>query len=222
MPQLPQFREPALLRQAMTHRSYLNEHPEVGENNERLEFLGDSLLGFLVGSWLYKRAPEMPEGDLTRCRSTLVDEQQLAKFALKLGLDQEMRLGRGVEQQGGRRLSSLLSNTFEAVIGAYFLDSGVEAVREFVETLLTPVADSLFAHPCGLDAKSRFQQWVLANLSRTPPEYRIVDDFGPDHAKEFMAEVSVDGEVYGSGQGRSKQAAEKAAAEQALRRVGQS
>jgi ribonuclease III len=225
MPKLPIIKDENLLRQALTHRSYVNEHPDAGEHNERLEFLGDAVLGFLIGELLYKRYPEMSEAQLTRLRSNLVDEKQLAKFATHLGIGELIRMGKGAIKEGGRENPSLLSDTFEAYIAAYFIESGIEAVQQFVQPLFTEVADSIVSpesktDPKDLvDSKGRFQQWALANFVQNP-EYFIIDESGPDHAKEFTAEVCVKGKVYGVGTGRRKQDAEKHAAEAALKKIG--
>lgn len=225
MHKLPTFKDEKLRQRALTHRSYVNENPGAGEHNERLEFLGDAVLGFLIGELLYKRYPQMSEAELTRLRSALVDEKQLAKFATQLSIGNLMRLGKGAIKEGGRQNPSLLSDTFEAYIGAYFLDAGIEAVRNFVQPLFMSVADSIVfpqseADPKNLvDPKNRFQQWALAKFVQNP-EYLIIDESGPDHAKEFTAEVSVNGIVYGVGKGRRKQDAEKRAADAALRKVG--
>jgi ribonuclease-3 len=225
MPKLPTIKNEILRLSALTHRSYVNEHPDAGEHNERLEFLGDAVLGFLVGELLYKRYSEMSEAELTRLRSNLVDENQLAKFATQLGIGDLMRLGKGAIKEGGRENPSLLSDTFEAYIAALFLESGIEAVGKFVQPLFISVADSIVfplsdADPKNLvDSKGRFQQWALAQFVQNP-EYFIIDESGPDHAKEFTAEVRVNGRVYGVGKGRRKQDAEKRAAEVALKKVG--
>ena len=225
MQKLPLIKDEKLLLQALTHRSYVNEHPDAGEHNERLEFLGDAVLGFVVGELLYQHYPEMSEAQLTRLRSNLVDEKQLGKFATQFGIGELMRLGKGAIKEGGRENPSLLSDTFEAYIAAYFLESGIEAVRKFVKPLFTAVADSIVfpqsdADPNSLvDSKGRFQQWALAKFVQNP-EYAIIDESGPDHAKEFTAEVRVNGKVYGVGKGRRKQDAEKHAAEVALKKVG--
>lgn len=225
MHKLPTFKDETLQLCALTHRSYVNENPEAGENNERLEFLGDAVLGFLIGELLYKRYPEMSEAELTRLRSALVDQQQLAKFATQLGIGNLMRLGKGAIKEGGSQNPSLLSDTFEAYIGAYFLDSGIEAVRKFVQPLFTLVADSIVFPQSDTDSKNlidfknQFQQWALARFIQNP-EYFIINESGPDHAKEFTAEVRVNDKVYGVGKGRRKQEAEKRAAEVALKKVG--
>ena len=219
--QLPPIRNVKLLYQALTHRSYVNEHPEAEENNERLEFLGDAVLGFVVGEMLFTRFPQMSEAELTRLRSKLVDEPQLAKFGRELGVGQRMRLGKGADRDGGRESPSLLSDTFEAIIGAYFLESGIEAVRNYVELLYRSMDyfQSDIVTQNLIDSKNRFQQWALANIGENPL-YEIVAESGPDHAKEFTAQVSVQAVVYGVGQGRRKQDAQKRAAEAALKRLG--
>jgi ribonuclease-3 len=223
MVELPQFRDERLLQQALTHRSYVNEHPGAGADNERLEFLGDAVLNFLSGEFLFKRFPEKPEGELTALRSALVDERQLSEFAIAIGLNQpdRMRLGRGAERDGGRQNPNLLSSTFEAIVGAYFLDnqSNVDAVRPFVLALFETVADQVAIAALAINFKSRFQEWSLANLGENP-RYLIIDQTGPDHAREYTAEVQVARKPYGRGKGRRKQDAEKAAAREALDRLG--
>lgn len=223
--QLPPISDRLLLQQALTHRSYVNEHPEERKDNERLEFLGDAVLGFLVGELLYKKYPEMSEAQLTRLRSKLVDETQLTIFAKELELGKIMRLGKGAEKDGARESPSLLSDTFEAVIGAYFLESGIEAVRQYVQVLFTSVAERILVSQSTVEAKNlidpknRFQQWALAKEGENP-KYVIVEESGPDHAKEFTAQVCVKGLVYGVGKGRRKQEAQKQAAESALKYLG--
>ncbi|MFP5268941.1 ribonuclease III [Coleofasciculus sp.] len=224
---LPSFRDPSLLNRALTHRSYINENPSAGEDNERLEFLGDAVLNFISGAFLYNYDPamKMSESQLTRLRAKLVEEQQLAIFAKELDLSKKMRLGHGAIKEGGRRNPSLLSDTFEAVVGAYFLDSGIEAVITFIKPLLSSAIRDLCSTETTLDnsilvdSKGRFQQWALEKFVQNP-EYFIIDESGLDHAKEFTAEVRVNGKVYGVGKGRRKQDAEKLAAEAALKKVG--
>ena len=221
MQKLPVFRDHALLQRSLTHSSYINEHPDAGEDNERLEFLGDAVLNFLSGEFLYKRYPDKPEGELTPLRSALVDEPQLAKFAIALDLGPLMRLGRGAEINGGRENPNLLSSTFEALIGAYFLDTGsnIELVRAYVEPLFQAVMDYLMVSAAQVNFKSRFQAWALAEVGENP-KYAIIDQSGPDHAREFTAEVRVAEHKYGEGRGRRKQDAEKSAAKQALEALG--
>ena len=215
----PVFKDLSLLRRALTHRSYLNEHAGELEDNERLEFLGDAVLDFVTGSYLYHHFPEMQEGRLTRLRSALVRTEQLAVFAQALDLGAMMHLGRG-EEDAGRLRPTLLCATFEAVIGAYYLDSGIEAVRAFVEPLFEPAARQILAAERDQDAKSLFQEWAQATLGQTP-RYFDVAATGPDHDKTFTVEARVGDEVYGTGTGHNKQAAAQAAAREALKKVEQ-
>ncbi|MFN6514855.1 MAG: ribonuclease III [Nostoc sp. CreGUA01] len=218
MNKLLTFRDEKLLRRALTHRSYVHENPGEGEHNERLEFLGDALLNFLSGEYLYRRHPEKGEDELTRRRSALVDEKQLAKFAIEVGLDLRMRLGRGAILDGGYQNPNLLSSTFEAVLGAYYLDnnSDIEAVRAIIEPLFDSVPEQIVVSRSNVDSKNRFQEWVQRNVTQTPPKYFTVQIGGLSHAPEFIAKVLVDEKIYGEGKGRNKKDAEKAAAEDAL------
>lgn len=208
-----------LLSRALTHRSFLNEHPEALEDNERLEFLGDAVLDFVVGSWLYHHFPEMPEGDLTRMRSALVHTEQLADFAVKIKLGNALRLGRGESQAGGRTRPALLCDTFEALIGAVYLDGGILAVSEFIEPLLIEASEDILLNNKNEDPKSLFQEWAQSQ-GYMAPLYVTKNSYGPDHSKIFEVEVLVNGEPFGKGEGPSKQAAAKLAAHQALIRLG--
>ncbi len=213
------FTDWLLLSRALTHRSYLNEHPEALEDNERLEFLGDAVLDFVVGAWLYNRYPEMPEGDLTRMRSALVYTEQLAVFARKVGLGNAMRLGRGEAQAGGRERSALLCDTFEAVIGALYLNGGIEAVLKFISPLLEDASEEILILRKIDDPKSMFQEWAQSE-GYSAPQYITRSSVGPDHSKMFEVDALVNGEIFGTGTGQSKQAAAKDAARDALRRLG--
>jgi ribonuclease III len=195
----------------------VNEHSEAVEHNERLEFLGDAVLGFLVGKLLYQTYPQMREGELSRLRSRLVNnEHQLAQFARDLNLDQYLRLGKGAEKDGARQNPEVLSDALEAVIGAYFLDSGLEAVQAFIDPLFAQVATQVSASQ-NLDQnyKGHFQEWALANVGEIP-RYFVVKETGVDHAKEFTVEVRINNKVYGVGVGENKKSAEKRAAKAAL------
>ena len=214
-----EFSDIFLLTRSLTHRSYLNENPEAIEDNERLEFLGDAVLDFLVGAWLYNRFPEMAEGNLTRLRSGLVRTEQLAEFGNQLGLGNAMRLGRGEAESGGRQRMALLCATFEAFIGAYYLDAGIDAVSEFLNPLLDSVATQLLITGKIQDPKSKLQEFVQAE-GNGAPRYNTISATGPDHAKVFEVEVLINGKKYGHGVGRSKQAAAKAAAREALTILG--
>ncbi|BDI16987.1 ribonuclease 3 [Nostoc cf. commune SO-36] len=206
------FHNEKLLRQALTHRSYVHENPGEGEHNERLEFLGDALLNFLSGEYLYSCHPEMGEDELTRRRSALVDEKQLAKFAEEVGLDFRMRLGKGAIRDGGFQNPNLLSSTFEAVLGAFYLDndSNIEAVRAIIEPLFDSVDPKhIVVSRSNVDSKNRFQEWVQRNITPNPPKYFTEQIGGPSHAPEFIAKVLVDEKIYGEGRGRNKKMQKK-------------
>jgi ribonuclease-3 len=213
------FKNQGLLIRAFTHRSYLNEHRQVLEDNERLEFLGDAVLDFLVGAWLFNHFPEMAEGQLTRLRAALVGNQQLAEFARELDIGDAMLLGKGEIENKGNERSGLLGSTFEAVIGAIYLDGGIDAVRAFLEPLLDAAIVQVLAMRRDLDAKSTLQEWSQAEGLGTP-YYRIAASSGPDHEKSFEIEVIINGKVYGKGYGSSKQAAAKMAAQLTLDMIG--
>ncbi len=221
---LPPIKDKKLLEQALTHRSYANESTQPLEDNERLEFLGDSVLGFAIASLLFQHYPQLSEAELTRLRASLVDESQLAKIARMVGVGKHIKLGKGTQQDGGQDKPSLLSDTFEALIAAYLLDAGIEAVRTYLESLFLPVAENIIAigattTPKDLvDPKNRFQRWALANFGENPT-YIIIAESGLDHAKEFTAQVEVKGKKYGIGIGNRKQEAEKQAAIAALKAV---
>lgn len=210
------FTDPLILTRALTHRSYLNEHPEALEDNERLEFLGDAVLDFLVGAWLYNRFPEMPEGNLTRLRSALVRTENLARFANSIDLGQAMLLGHGESEGGGRERPALLCATFEALIGAIYIDKGIDAVQEFIAPLLELATQQIIKTNKDKDPKSTLQEWAQSQGLGTP-YYQTVNSFGPDHAKSFEVEVQIGNTSYGSGIGQSKQSAAKLAAEEALK-----
>ena len=220
--QLLNFRDEKLLRQALTHRSYVNEN--VGElHNERLEFLGDAVLNFISGDYLYRFYPQMEEDEMTRRRSALVDEKQLAKFAIEVGLDFRMRLGRGAMRDGGFQSPNLLSCTFEAVVGAYYLDKerNIEAIRPIIEDLFNSVPQTIVETRSNLDAKNRLQEWVQANFGPVLPKYVTKRIGGSDHAPEFLATVLVGNKPYGEGKACGKKEAEKRAAKDALSKIKQ-
>jgi ribonuclease-3 len=214
-----EFNSVLLLSRALTHRSYLNEHPEALEDNERLEFLGDAVLDFFVGAWLYNQFPEMKEGELTRLRSALVCTDQLAYFASQIDLGKAIRLGRGEAENGGRNRKALLCATFEALIGALYLDAGMKTVGQFIEPFLIPASNDILSHHKHEDPKSLLQEWVQAK-GLHPPVYMTVAASGPEHDKTFEVEVFVDGEPICRGIGHSKQSAEKDAARKALNILG--
>ncbi|MCB8947628.1 MAG: ribonuclease III [Ardenticatenaceae bacterium] len=214
-----QFKDYSLLVRALTHRSYLNEHPdEVLEDNERLEFLGDAVLDFIVGAYLYHRFPEMDEGELTSLRAALVRAKTLADFSRQLEIGRFLQLGYGEAENGGRERTPLLCASFEAVIGAIYLDQGLPAVKPLVEELVGPALAEIMAESLHKDAKSEFQVWAQAKYNITP-RYEVSGTSGPDHAKEFTVQVLLEDAVWGEGTGRSKQRAAQAAAKVAMNKV---
>ncbi|GAB4574026.1 MAG: ribonuclease III [Anaerolineae bacterium] len=213
------FADQSLLQRALTHRSYVNEHPhDAIEDNERLEFLGDAVLDFVTGDWLYNRYPEMDEGRLTRLRAALVRTETLAALAEKCALGEALRLGKGEEESGGRNRQANLCSAFEALVGALYLDQGLEAVQDFVLPLFEPELNYIVNNGADKDPKSLLQEWSQARLGLTPV-YRTVEAVGPDHAKRFTVEAVIGEHPFGRGVGRSKQAAAQAAARAALERL---
>jgi len=211
---LPKLKSNNLLLQAFTHRSYLNETKEDLSSNERLEFLGDSIISFVVSEFLYRKFPEFNEGELTNLRSLLVNTQSLAEVASELDFGKMLRLSKGEEQLKGRENTSLLADSFEAFVGALFIDQGIPVVSEFLSVTLLPKAQNL-ARKTLKDPKSLLQEFVQSK-GQAQLLYKVVDEQGPAHNKEFTVEVSYGGVVLGTGKGRSKQDAEKSAAENAL------
>lgn len=201
-----------LLDLALTHRSYAYEHGGL-PHNERLEFLGDSVLGIVVTETLYRSFPELPEGQLAKLRAAVVNARALADVARDLDLGRYLLLGRGEETTGGRDKSSILADAMEAVIGATYLSAGDRAAQTLVHRLFDPLIDAAAELGAGLDWKTSLQE-AVANAQLGLPDY-LVDDFGPDHEKEFHARVRVAGEVLGEGRGRSKKVAEQQAAQEA-------
>jgi ribonuclease-3 len=210
------FTDKSLLQRAIIHRSFVNESAEFPlMDNERLEFLGDAVIDFVTAELLYHRYPEMDEGQLTRLRAALVRTDALAGQARALGLGEYLRLGRGEVSSGGRNRPNILCGAFEAVIGAIYLDQGIEPIRALLSSLFQPEADKVVESHSDRDAKSLLQESVQAELQLTP-YYHTVRENGPDHAKEFTVEVTVGNQVIGRGRGRSKQTAEQSAARDAL------
>ncbi len=210
------FRNPALLQEALNHSSYANEHRAAHlHSNERLEFLGDSVLGFVTAEFLFQRHPEAPEGDLTRIRAALVCEQSLYEVAQRLGLGQYLKLGRGEEAGGGRERTSILADAVEAVFAAVYLDGGMDAARALIHRCLLDAQRESVVEERRRDYKTALQELVQRQADQTLT-YRMVDEQGPDHAKTFRAEVLLNGEAIGSGSGHSKKEAEQAAARAAM------
>lgn len=211
------FSNLSLLTRALTHRSYVNENPNSLEDNERLEFLGDAVLDFIVGAWVYNRFPEMPEGDLTKMRSAFVRNDQLAIFARSIELGNALRLGRGERSSGGSKRDGLLGSAFEALIGALYLDAGLSTVEAFVHPLLEQSQESIIEEIH--DPKSLLQEWAQAEKLGSP-QYVTISSAGPDHAKVFEVEVRIQGTAYGKGHGSSKHVAARVAAQVALEALG--
>ena len=216
---LPFLDNPYHLTRALTHTSYLNEHVDVLDDNERLEFLGDAVLDFVVGAWLFDHCPEMREGELTKARSALVRTEALATFARQINLGNAMRLGRGEQRTGGSSRSALLCATFEALIGAIYQKEGLGAVTEFFFPMLDRSGDEIINGPPLNDDKSRLQEWSQANKMGIP-RYVEVAERGPDHAKIFDVETHIDGEIYGKGSGQSKKVATQLAAKETIKMLG--
>lgn len=213
------FGQMSLLEQAFVHRSYLNENPLFAlPSNERLEFLGDAVLNFVVAEKLYKEFPDLPEGVLTEFRASLVRRDTLAELASTLRLGDWLLLGQGEEANGGRSKPSNLENTMEAVVGALYLDQGLARTRRFVLKQLKPYLERTKAGWIAPNYKTLLQE-LLQGQRRPTPVYRMAEASGPDHDREFTAEVLVDGEALGRGQGKSRKAAESQAARAAWEKL---
>jgi ribonuclease III len=207
---------PEILERALTHRSYAYENGGL-PTNERLEFLGDSVLGVVVTETLYRTHPDLSEGRLAKLRAAVVNARALADVGRTLGLGSYVRLGRGEESTGGRDKASILSDTVEALIGAVYIDAGFEVATEVVHRLFDPVIVAASKMGAGLDWKTSLQE-LAADASLGVPEY-LIEESGPDHQKTFTARVRVGDEIYGKGSGRSKKEAEQQAAETAYQTI---
>jgi len=209
-------RDKKLISTAFTHRSYLNEHPEYeNPSNERLEFLGDAVLQLLSSQFLYEKYPEHPEGDLTNFRAAIVCTSSLAQEAKRLGFGEFLLLSKGEEATGGRDREYILANTFEAVLGALFIEEGLEFCKRFAEEELFYKVEEMVENEAYKDAKSLFQEIAQEKMGTTP-SYKVLESWGLDHEKTFKIGVYLDDTEYGIGEGRSKQKAEQEAAEKAL------
>lgn len=210
--------EKPIYQTAFTHRSFLNESPTEIESNERLEFLGDAVLSFIMSSYLYTLRPQDSEGGLTNLRSYIVKTGSLAKASKKLDLGSYLKMSKGEELSGGRNNEQLLANTFEALLGAIYYDQGLEEAKKFVEENLIPLFEEEIKSGPPKDSKSLLQE-ISQNRFKQSPRYKVLQTTGPDHAKEFTVGVFIQGEQIGQGKGLSKQVAEEAAAAQALTRL---
>ncbi|WLR43562.1 ribonuclease III [Bacillus carboniphilus] len=210
------FKQEKLLYQAFTHSSYVNEHRRKPyEDNERLEFLGDAVLELTISHFLYKKYPLMSEGELTKLRASIVCEPSLMEFAQSLNFGQLVLLGKGEEMTGGRNRPALLADVFEAFIGALYLDQGLDEVRTFLEKFIFPkIDDGAFSHV--MDYKSQLQEIIQRDFKGLI-EYKIVQEKGPSHSREFISTVSINDKIFGTGNGRSKKEAEQRAAQEALK-----
>ncbi len=211
------FHDSSLLVLAFIHRSYINEHREVQQHNERLEFLGDSILGLLTAEYLYKNFPKHPEGDLSYYRSRLVDATACVSYLQKMDIAKHILLGKGERMNDGRGRESILADLFEAIIGAIYLDGGLEAARHFIfnnfsqeikKTLETPLSNwkAILQDYC----QKKYQQ---------PPIYKVLEESGPDHSKIFIIAVMISDKEYGRGSGGSKKEAQQSAAAEALKQI---
>ncbi len=212
---LPEFKDEKIRKLVFTHRSYLNENKEVQESNERLEFLGDSILSFVVSSHIYSQHPDIKEGDLTSLRSVLTNTQTLYLVSEALGLGNLLTMSKGEEDGGGRTNKTILANTYEAVVGGLYLDQGIDAAREFITQTIIENANEFVGSQGLKDAKSMLQEYMQEKF-KVSPDYRILDEQGPDHDKNYTSGVFLNGELIAKGVGHSKQEAEKDAAQKAL------
>ncbi|MGB0385809.1 MAG: ribonuclease III [Ardenticatenaceae bacterium] len=214
------FNNILLLQKALTHRSYLNEYPEHPmPHNERLEFLGDAVIDFLVGEYLFDNLPEMREGEMTSWRAAIVRMEGLARFAEEINLGAQVIMGRGEEASGARERMSLLADSFEALLAAMYLDQGMQAVRQWVTPFMAPATTELLQQGGDKDPKSYLQEVAQAHVGITP-HYKVINEIGPDHERHYTTQVLIGDDVYGTGKGRTKQIAAQKAAKKALKRFG--
>lgn len=209
------FKDKELIKIALTHSSYANENKQR-RNNERLEFLGDSVLGFVTAEYLFNEYKSRPEGELTKLRAAVVCEKSLFKFAEKISLGSFIYMGKGEENTGGRNRPSIVSDAFEAVIAAMYLDGGIEVVKDYI---LSFISEAVKREASFKDNKSLFQEIIQKNKGSII-SYEEIGETGPDHEKVFRFVVKVNGEIVGTGEGRSKKEAEQAAAGDALEKIG--
>ena len=209
------FKDKATIRQAFIHRSYLNEARKKIPSNERLEFLGDSILSYLISEYLYRNYPKLPEGELTNLRSSVVKTSTLSDSAKQLNLGKYLKLSHGEEESDGRLNTSILADTFEALLGAVFIDGGLPPVTAILKKILFVLIPKIYKDKSYKDAKSSFQE-IVQNEVKTSPVYRVVEEKGPDHAKQFTVGVFVNDSKWGEGMGKNKQEAEQHAATDAL------
>jgi ribonuclease-3 len=212
------FNDPSLLEQALVHSSYLNENPAITASNERLEFLGDAVLGLVIAEELYQCLPQSPEGEMTALRSSLVRGDALARLARAISLGSHLYLGKGEEASGGQSKPANLAGALEAVIAAVFLDQGLATARAFILRLMAKELDQAIRQGIKPDYKSRLQELIQARYQQTPA-YQVIQAVGPDHDRSFTIEVKMGDTVLGRGAGKNKKSAEEEAARAALDRL---
>lgn len=211
------FHEKNLLREALTHKSYSNEN-RLLFSNERLEFLGDAVLNLIISDYLIKGFPDSPEGDLSKLRAIIVNEEILSRIAKRIGLGEDLLLGKGEDLTGGREKPSLLSDALEALIAAIYLDGGIEEASNFVKRLFDEEVRSRISEGLSYDFKTELQQYCQGRFSLLP-RYHVTKELGPDHKKVFEVRLFIKDEPYGTGIGKTKKRAEQRAAEEALKRL---
>ena len=209
------FKDPSLMEQALVHSSYINENSDITTSNERLEFLGDAVLGLIIAQELYKSLPQSSEGEMTELRSSLVRGDALSRLAKAISLGDYLYLGKGEEASGGRRKPANLAGAMEAVIAAIFLDQGFNVTRDFILRLMDKELDKALSQGIVPDYKSQLQELIQASHQQTPT-YQVIEAVGPDHDRRFSVEVRVGDTVLGSGSGKSKKSAEEEAARSTL------
>ena len=213
------FKNKELLKRGLTHRSFLNENGGGDlKNNERLEFLGDAVLELVISEYLFHEYPDRAEGDLTSFRAAVVKTDSLAKISKKLGLGEFLLMSKGEEMTGGREKDYLLANTFEAIVGALYLDQGYSEVKKFLTKHLTQQIATIVKYRLDIDSKTKLQEKTQSIFKKTPI-YKVIKEKGPDHDKTFTVAVMINRKIYGEGEGITKQKAEEAAATQALRKL---
>ncbi len=213
------FKNKILLRKALIHRSYLNNNMKRNESNERLEFLGDAVLDLIVCEEFYKMFPDKDEGDLTKLKSFFVNQEALANKARQMNLNQFILLGEGEDQSGGRNRDTILSDALEALVGAIYLDKGLDKVKKFIKQFIINDVKKFRNKPIPINYKSKLLEYIQ-DTTQTIPKYRIINERGPDHNKTFTVEVFVEGRSYGIGKGKSKKKAEQNAAQAAISKIG--
>lgn len=213
------FSDHSLLTLAFVHRSYINEHRDIVQHNERLEFLGDSILGLLIADYLYNKFPNYPEGDLSYLRSRLVEASSCVSFIHKMDIDKLILLGKGERMNDGRGRESILADLFEAIIGAIYLDGGLEAARRFIFDNFSTEIEATLKTPLS-NWKAMLQDYCQKKYQQTPL-YQVLEESGPDHSKNFVIAVIIDKQEYGRGSGASKKEAQQSAAENAMEKISQ-